>query len=115
MSTGTTGLTTPPRLGRGGAGTLASGDPATGSARRRNPNRRMRWAGLLYLAPALAMYTWVVLVPLVWGLLRKEQGLPMFGAPTVAELEGLGDHRSELGSSGPGADPAPGQGRPRPR
>ncbi|MDO9454937.1 sulfite exporter TauE/SafE family protein [Nocardioides sp.] len=30
----------------------------------------------------------VVLVPLIWGLLRKEQGLPMFGAPTVAELEG---------------------------
>jgi uncharacterized protein len=29
----------------------------------------------------------VVLVPLIWGLLRKEQGLPMFGAPTVAELE----------------------------
>lgn len=29
----------------------------------------------------------LVLVPLVWGLLRKEQGLPMFGAPTVAELE----------------------------
>jgi uncharacterized membrane protein YfcA len=29
----------------------------------------------------------VVLVPLVWGLLRKEQGLPMFGAPTVAQLE----------------------------
>ena len=65
MSTGTTGLTTPPRLGRGGAGTLAETAAATGSARRRNPNRRMRWAGLLYLAPALAMYTWVVLVPLV--------------------------------------------------
>jgi uncharacterized protein len=31
----------------------------------------------------------VVLVPLIWGLLRKEQGLPMFGAPTVAELEDL--------------------------
>lgn len=30
----------------------------------------------------------LVLVPIVWGLLRKEQGLPMFGAPTVAELEG---------------------------
>lgn len=30
----------------------------------------------------------IVLVPLVWGLLRKEQGLPAFGAPTVAELEG---------------------------
>jgi len=29
----------------------------------------------------------VVLVPLIWGLLRREQGLPMFGAPTVAELE----------------------------
>jgi hypothetical protein len=30
----------------------------------------------------------LVLVPLVWGVLRKGQGLPMFGAPTVAELEG---------------------------
>jgi uncharacterized membrane protein YfcA len=30
----------------------------------------------------------IVLVPLIWGLLRKEQGLPMFGSPTVAELEG---------------------------
>jgi uncharacterized membrane protein YfcA len=30
----------------------------------------------------------VVLVPLVWGLLRRSQGLPMFGSPTVAELEG---------------------------
>ena len=30
----------------------------------------------------------VVLVPLVWGLLRRTEGLPMFGAPTVAELEG---------------------------
>jgi uncharacterized membrane protein YfcA len=29
----------------------------------------------------------VVLVPVIWGLLRKEQGLPMFGAPTVAQLE----------------------------
>jgi uncharacterized membrane protein YfcA len=29
----------------------------------------------------------LVLVPVVWGLLRKEQGLPMFGAPTVAELD----------------------------
>jgi hypothetical protein len=30
----------------------------------------------------------LVVVPLVWGLLRKSQGMPMFGAPTVAELEG---------------------------
>ena len=29
----------------------------------------------------------VVLVPLVWGLLRRQQGLPMFGTPTVAQLE----------------------------
>jgi hypothetical protein len=29
-----------------------------------------------------------VVVPLVWGLLRKSQGMQMFGAPTVAELEG---------------------------
>ncbi len=29
----------------------------------------------------------VVLVPLVWGLLRRTQGLPMFGTPTVAQLE----------------------------
>ncbi len=29
----------------------------------------------------------VVLVPLVWGLVRRTQGLPMFGSPTVAELE----------------------------
>ena len=30
----------------------------------------------------------IVLVPLIWGLLRRGQGLPMFGSPTVAELEG---------------------------
>jgi hypothetical protein len=30
----------------------------------------------------------LVVVPVVWGLLRKRHGLPMFGAPTVAELEG---------------------------
>jgi len=29
----------------------------------------------------------VVLVPLVWGLLRRSEGLPMFGTPTVAQLE----------------------------
>jgi uncharacterized membrane protein YfcA len=29
----------------------------------------------------------LVLVPIVWGLLRRGQGLPMFGAPTVAQLE----------------------------
>ena len=29
----------------------------------------------------------LVLVPLVWGLIRRTQGLPMFGSPTVAQLE----------------------------
>lgn len=29
----------------------------------------------------------VVLVPMIWGVLRRGQGLPMFGAPTVAQLE----------------------------
>jgi uncharacterized membrane protein YfcA len=29
----------------------------------------------------------VVLVPLTWGILRRTMGLPMFGSPTVAELE----------------------------
>ena len=29
----------------------------------------------------------LVLVPLVWGLIRRTTGLPMFGSPTVAELE----------------------------
>jgi uncharacterized membrane protein YfcA len=35
----------------------------------------------------------VVLVPLVWGMIRKSEGMPMFGSPTVAELESLGDSR----------------------
>ena len=29
----------------------------------------------------------LVLVPLIWGLIRRSTGLPMFGAPTVAQLE----------------------------
>lgn len=40
---------------------------------------------LLIAGVGIAM---IFLVPFVWGLLRKERGLPMFGAPTVAELEG---------------------------
>lgn len=39
---------------------------------------------MLVAGVGLAM---LVLVPLVWGVLRREQGLPMFGAPTVAQLE----------------------------
>lgn len=36
---------------------------------------------------ALVGLAMVFLVPLVWGLLRMRHGLPMFGTPTVAELE----------------------------
>ncbi|MBU2695791.1 sulfite exporter TauE/SafE family protein [Pimelobacter sp. 30-1] len=32
----------------------------------------------------------LVLVPLVWGLIRRRHDLPMFGAPTVAEIESFG-------------------------
>ncbi len=39
---------------------------------------------MLIGAVGLAM---VVLVPLVWGLLRRYHGLPMFGKPTIAQLE----------------------------
>ncbi|WP_322920260.1 sulfite exporter TauE/SafE family protein [Nocardioides renjunii] len=29
----------------------------------------------------------LVVLPVVWGFLRKQQGLPMFGSPTIAQLE----------------------------
>jgi uncharacterized membrane protein YfcA len=29
----------------------------------------------------------LVVLPIVWGFLRKQQGLPMFGSPTIAQLE----------------------------
>ena len=29
----------------------------------------------------------LIVLPVVWGFLRKQQGLPMFGSPTVAQLE----------------------------
>lgn len=37
----------------------------------------------------------LVVVPVVWGFLRKGQGLPMFGAPTVAELEGVSKRETQ--------------------
>ncbi len=43
----------------------------------------------------------VVLVPVVWGLLRKEQGLPFMGAPTVAELEDPGRSRRRKAKNAP--------------
>jgi uncharacterized protein len=37
---------------------------------------------------ALVGVALIVVLPLVWGVIRRTQGLPMFGAPTVAQLEG---------------------------
>lgn len=39
-----------------------------------------------YLIAGVGLVT-LVLVPVIWGFLRRGQGLPMFGAPTVAQLE----------------------------
>jgi len=39
---------------------------------------------VLIVGIGLAM---LVLLPLVWGLLRKRHGMAMFGAPTVAQLD----------------------------
>jgi hypothetical protein len=35
----------------------------------------------------------LVLLPFVWGLIRRRNDLPMFGAPTVAEIESFGTHQ----------------------
>ncbi len=45
----------------------------------------------------------IVVMPVVWGLIRRTQGLPMFGAPTVAELEGETRDRVDPAPSGVGA------------
>ncbi|MCL2464663.1 MAG: sulfite exporter TauE/SafE family protein [Micrococcales bacterium] len=50
------------------------------------------------LAAVAVGATVVILLPLVWGAIRRRQGLPMFGAPTVAELERLpGDRQRSRG------------------
>jgi uncharacterized protein len=38
---------------------------------------------------ALVGIAMIVVMPFVWGLVRRTQGMPMFGSPTVAELEGV--------------------------
>ena len=40
------------------------------------------------LSIALVGVAMIAVMPFVWGLIRRTQGLPLFGAPTVAELEG---------------------------
>ena len=41
----------------------------------------------------------LVVMPFVWGLIRRTQGMPMFGAPTVAELEGEGRSKAPAPAS----------------
>ena len=43
----------------------------------------------------------LVLVPLVWGLLRRQVGLPAFGTPTVAEIEDPESARDHADRSNP--------------
>ncbi|HEX3932688.1 MAG TPA: sulfite exporter TauE/SafE family protein [Nocardioides sp.] len=49
----------------------------------------------------------IVVMPFVWGLVRRTQGLPMYGAPTVAELE-----RGRPGAEAAARTPEP-DGEPR--
>lgn len=58
----------------------------------------------------------VVLVPLIWGFIRKSEDLPMFGAPTVAQLESMpsdtkqwrrGGSTTESDDSAPADEPEP--------
>ncbi|WP_121258918.1 sulfite exporter TauE/SafE family protein [Nocardioides ferulae] len=42
----------------------------------------------------------VVLIPVVWGVIRRTTGLPMFGAPTVAELDSLEPSRRAAAGRG---------------
>ncbi|CAB4695487.1 MAG: TSUP family transporter [Actinobacteria bacterium] len=52
--------------------------------------------------------TMAVLVPLVWAVLRKGQGLPYFGAPTVAELDDWtysGGHETATSAASAPSDP----------
>jgi uncharacterized membrane protein YfcA len=58
---------------------------------------------LLVAGVGLAM---IVLVPVVWGVIRRTEGLPMFGSPTVAELEGERGTPPPAETPGPADDPS---------
>ncbi len=59
----------------------------------------------------------VVVLPVVWGLIRRTEGLPMFGTPTVAQLEEPGGWRRRGNGSakraGGGKPPRDESNRPR--
>jgi uncharacterized membrane protein YfcA len=47
----------------------------------------------------------LVAVPIVWGLLRRQLGMPMFGAPTVAQIESQSGRADADTEPGPTARP----------
>jgi uncharacterized membrane protein YfcA len=53
---------------------------------------------------ALVGVAMIVVLPFVWGLIRRTQGMPMYGAPTVAELEGEQRPTAEATRSAAGLD-----------
>lgn len=72
-----------------GARTAPTRERVAGRAR---PHvRRARWTGLLYLAPALAAYTWIVLVPLVES---ASYSLYRWNGVTAATWVGLDNYRA---------------------
>jgi uncharacterized protein len=50
---------------------------------------------------ALVGLAMVAVLPFVWGLIRRAEGMPMFGSPTVAELEGEHSPEGTPPPSGP--------------
>jgi hypothetical protein len=50
---------------------------------------------------ALVGLLMVVVLPFVWGIIRRAEGLPMFGSPTVSELEG------DVRAAAPAPSPSP--------
>jgi uncharacterized membrane protein YfcA len=65
---------------------------------------------------ALIGLAMVILVPIIWGFIRRTQGLPMFGSPTVAELEGEPRRRRrQAAAPDRERDRDQGQGRPSAR
>ena len=57
----------------------------------------------------------LIVLPFVWGLLRRRQGLPMFGTPTVAEIEApAGSPAAKRAAGRPRRQPPAGPGHTRP-
>ena len=49
--------------------------------------RRVSLLSLMLATVAGVGLAVLLVLPIVWGFLRKRQGLPMFGSPTIAQLE----------------------------